>query len=205
MNPIEKLTEYFSKFPGIGPRQGERFVYFLLRQDASFAKQLAETISEVKEHTKICKESYAYFYTTDPKEILSPIARDKNRDQALLMVVEKDNDLENIERSRCYKGHYFVLGGILPFLEKEPDSKIRSKELLHSVEKRSKEGLEEIILALSANPDGEHTTSYIKELLLPFAKDNNLKISILGRGLSTGAELEYSDSGTIKNALVGRT
>lgn len=205
MNPIEKLTEYFSKFPGIGPRQSERFVYFLLRQEASFALLLAEAIKEVRKNAKICKESYAYFYTTDPKEVLSPIARDKSRDQSLLMVVEKDNDLENIERSRCYSGHYFVLGGILPFLEKEPDSKIRSKELLQIVKKRSKEGLKEIILALSANPDGEHTTSYIKELLLPFAKDHGLKISILGRGLSTGAELEYSDSETIKNALVGRT
>lgn len=205
MNSIEKLTEYFLKFPGIGPRQGERFVYFLLREPPSFALRLAEAITEVRKHARLCKESYAYFYTTDPKETLSPIARDKNRDRSLLMIVEKDNDLENIERSRCYNGNYFVLGGVLPFLEKEPDTKIRAKELREVVTKRAKEGLKEIILALSANPDGEHTASYVKELLLPLIKEHKIRISILGRGLSTGAELEYSDPETIKNALVGRT
>jgi len=154
---------------------------------------------------KSAKESYAYFYTTNPKEVLSPIARDKNRDRSLLMVVEKDNDLENIERSRCYTGHYFVLGGVLPFLEKDPNSKIRGRELLQVVAGRAKGALKEVILALSTNPDGEHTTEYVKELLLPLVEEHKLKISILGRGLSTGAELEYSDSETIKNALVGRT
>ena len=205
MNLIEKLTEYFSKFPGIGPRQSERFVYFLLKQDPSFARKLAETIIEVRKDAKICKESYAYFYTTDTKETLSPIARDKNRDRSLLMVVEKDNDLKNIERSRYYNGLYFVLGGVLPFLEKEPERKIRGKELMGVAAKRTKDGLKEVILALSANPDGEHTMEYVRELLLPLTKEHGLKISILGRGLSTGTELEYSDSETIKNALAGWT
>ena len=205
MNLIEQLTEYFSKFPGIGPRQSERFVYFLLKQDLSFVKKLAETMTEVRKDARICKESYAYFYTTDTKETLSPIARDKSRDQSLLMVVEKDNDLKNIERSRCYNGLYFVLGGVLPFLEKEPESKIRGRELVGVVTKHIKNELKEVILALSANPDGEHTMEYVRALLLPLTKEHILKISILGRGLSTGSELEYSDSETIKNALAGRT
>jgi len=204
-NPIEQLIEYFAKFPGIGPRQAERFVYFLLKQDISFVDKLAETMVSARKHVKVCKESCAVFYTNDPKENLSPIARDKSRDQSLLMIVEKDSDLKNIERSRSYNGTYFVLGGVLQIFDTEPNSKIRSKELMAVVKKRAaNESLREIILALSANPDSEHTTGYLKKILEPVATKHAITVTLLGRGLSTGSELEYSDTETIKNALGSR-
>jgi recombination protein RecR len=82
---------------------------------------------------------------------------------------------------------------------------VRTKELLKHVEiKAEKDGLKEIIIALSLNPGGEHTDTYLRELLSPFIKKYNLKVVSLGRGLSTGTELEYSDSETIKNALLNR-
>ena len=73
-----------------------------------------------------------------------------------------------------------------------------------NVEKKIKEGLKEIIIALNYNPEGENTLSYLSEFLKPVTEKNNIKISTLGRGLSTGTELEYSDSDTIKNALKNR-
>jgi recombination protein RecR len=204
MDSIERLTEQFRKFPGIGPRQAKRFVYFLLRQSKSYTNELAENIKELKTNAKLCAESYMYFYTTNPKETLSPIARNPHRDNSLLMIVEKDTDLESIERSGAYVGKYFVLGGNLPIAEKEPEKRIRVRELVGIVNKKSKEGLKEIIFALSANPEGEHTARYVKNTLeenLP----GGISITVLGRGLSTGTELEYSDSETIKNALEHRT
>lgn len=98
-----------------------------------------------------------------------------------------------------------MLGGSVPILEKNPEKRIRQKELLEVVEKRSKDGLKEIIIALNYNPEGENTLTYLSEILKPLADKNNLKISTLGRGLSTGTELEYSDTETIKNALKNRT
>ena len=117
----------------------------------------------------------------------------------MLMVVPRDIDLESVERSGSYKGHYFVLGGALPILEKEPEKKIRIIELETKV-KRSPE-LKELVLAMNANNDGEHTADYIKEKL----SSAGLVISILGRGLSTGTELEYADPETLKSAFLHRT
>jgi len=45
---------------------------------------------------------------------------------------------------------------------------------------------------------------YIADSLSPLVERNHLKISYLGRGLSTGTELEYSDKETLKNALERR-
>jgi len=120
------------------------------------------------------------------------------------MLVSHDVDFENIEKTHFYNGYYFILGGTVPILEKIPEKRIRQKDLLAVLEKKAKDGLSEIIIALNYNPEGENTLNYLSEILKPFADKNNVKISTLGRGLSTGTELEYSDSDTIKNALKNR-
>jgi recombination protein RecR len=123
------------------------------------------------------------------------------------MVVEKDVDLETVEKSKVYNGLYFILGGSLPILEKDPQNKIRSNELLTLTSRKIETKipkLKEIILAISATTEGENTLDYLNALLGPMALMNEVKISMLGRGLATGTELEYSDTDTIKNALKNR-
>lgn len=117
------------------------------------------------------------------------------------MIVPRDIDLEAVERSGSFHGYYFVLGGSLPILEKEPERRIRDKELGARIKKGLGNGLKEVILAMNANADGENTANFIKEKYqgLP------LIFSVLGRGLSTGAELEYADPETLRNALEHRT
>ena len=92
----------------------------------------------------------------------------------------------------------------MPILEKNSSTVIREKELKNIVKKKTKEGLKEIIFALSVNPEGEDTTQYLKKELAPLLEQHKIKTSTLGRGLSTGSELEYSDTETIKNALKNR-
>ncbi len=204
MNSIEKLAELFEKFPGVGKRQAKRFVYSLLRKNASFSRDLVNAISRLKDNIRICAESFQYFYTDNPKETLSPIARDPNRDRSLLLVVEKDSDLENLESMHFYRGLYFVLGGSIPVLAKNPEEYIRLVELKNIIEKKMSSGeLKELIMGLSVNPQGEYTLEYLKEKLESFEKAG-LKISHLGRGLSTGTELEYSDKETFENAFANR-
>lgn len=118
------------------------------------------------------------------------------------MVVAQDVDLENMEKSHAYEGYYFVLGGTVPILEKEPEKKIRIRELFKKIEQSPE--LKEIILAMNLTADGENTEDYLKSSLSELASKKAIKISILGRGLSTGTELEYSDSETLKNALKNR-
>jgi|SRR5581483_266839 len=194
MDTTDKLIELFKEFPGIGPRQAKRFVYFLLHKNPNYVKELSDLITEVKSAVHVCEMCFRFF---PGKETMCSICRDPKRDSKSLMIVSHDIDFENIERSKVYNGHYFILGGIVPILEKNPEKRIRQKELLETIKKRN---LSEIILALNYNPEGENTRMYLEEILKPL----NIKISTLGRGLSTGTELEYSDPDTIKNALKNR-
>lgn len=140
---------------------------------------------------------------------LCDICRDEHADPSTLLVVEKDADFENIRKSGSYSGLYFILGGVIPILEKNPTQKVRAKELFHRVQNiaqaREKESARtEIILAMNATAEGENTALYISKILEPIAQKYSLKISSLGRGLSTGTELEYSDAETFKQALKNR-
>lgn len=195
---MEKLAELFEKFPGVGKRQAKRFVYFLLRKNSGYSSELSSAILNLKKNIRLCEESFQFFYS-EIGQTLSPIARDENRDDSKIMIVEKDSDLENIERMGVYSGKYFVLGGSIPVLSKEPTQYIRETELLKIIEKK-KDILGEIILALSVNPQGENTLEYLQKKLEGFG----IKISILGRGLSTGTELEYSDKDTFLSAFENR-
>jgi recombination protein RecR len=120
------------------------------------------------------------------------------------MLVSNDVDFENIEKTKLYNGYYFILGGTIPILEKNPEYKIRQKELIAVLQTKIKSGLKEIIIALNYNPEGENTLSYLTHILRPITEPAKIKLSTLGRGLSTGTELEYSDTDTIKNALKNR-
>lgn len=205
MSTIQKLAELFSQFPGIGPRQAHRFVYFLLTRNHYFLNDLVHLITTLKKDVLSCSLCYRFFAPNGKSVSLCSICSNANRHDDTLMVIEKDIDFENIERGGVYTGKYFILGGSVPILEKEPHKRVRGKELVSAIEKHIKDGaLKEIIFAFSVTPAGENTAQYIQELLSPIIKKHKVKISTLGRGLSTGTELEYPDAETIKNALKNR-
>lgn len=206
MNSLNRLAELFSKFPGIGARQARRFVFFLLGADKVFLMELLMSVEALQKEWGQCRMCFRFWNRKDDSaEILCATCADPERDTKTLMVVEKDIDLENIEKSGTYKGRYFVLGGLLPLFEKKTHSFFRENDFLTRVKEQAEQGwLSEIILALSAHPEGEHTTLYLRKALKPIAQKKALKISVLGKGLSTGTELEYSDRETIKNALESR-
>lgn len=200
MNPIDKLTELFKEFPGIGPRQAKRFVYFLLLKNQGYVNELASLIPEIKKSVTICDSCFRYFPKNESQTNTCKICLDKNRDPSLLMVVSRDTDFDAVQKSHQFKGYYFILGGIVPVMEDNHQKFIRLRELKEEIGKRKQNGLQEVILALNATTEGDFTTDLLKKEL----KDFDIKISILGRGLSTGTELEYSDKETILNALNNR-
>jgi len=204
MNTVEKLTEIFKSFPGIGPRQAKRFVYFLLTRDEKFLEEFSRLAQDLKREIKICQECFRYFPKDSHSSNLCDVCRNVNRSNTSLMIVLRDVDFENVEKSHSFDGKYFIIGGSVPILDKNLETKIRLKELVKEIDNKSKKGLKEIILGVSANPDGEYTGHFIAETLAPQIKKYDLKISHLGRGLSTGTELEYSDADTIKSALENR-
>jgi len=200
---VQKLTELFSKFPGIGPRQARRFVYHLLEESDGVRSLLAQKISALKSEMNRCSSCKRFFSTGDaPHQDVCLYCSDTTRDTAVLMVVARDIDLESVEKTGAYRGEYFVLGGQLRILDKNPESRIRIIELESLLSNSPK--LKEIIIAMSANTEGDYTADYVRQKLLESFPARDLKITVLGRGLSTGTELEYSDSETITYALKNR-
>ena len=210
MDIIEKLVEIFKEFPGIGERQAKRFVYFLVSRSPVYNENLSNLISDLKKEVTQCKECFRFFILTQKKEKLCDICSNANVDSSTLMIVEKDSDLESVKKSRVYNGKYFILGGLVPIVEKNTKNKVRIEELKKKIESEARPNklglasLKEIILAFSLSPQGDHTDSYVREQLKDIAEKFGIKISSLGKGLSTGTELEYSDNDTIKNALKNR-
>ncbi len=109
-----------------------------------------------------------------------------------------------MERTGIFEGLYFVLGGTVPLLNNPDTGKLRGSTLKAYVETLLPEKLEEIILAFSVNPDGENTARFVEQLLTETLTGHATTVSQLGRGLSTGSELEYADPETLKNALQNR-
>jgi len=205
MNPIDRLAELFEKFPGIGPRQARRFVQYLLAENPSYRAGLADAVRLLGSQTSQCKKCFRWFVKNPERDTLCTICASTSRSQEILFVVEKDADIDNVERGG-FKGLYFVLGGTIPLAADTPEKFVRMQELLRRVEAdASTKLLTEVILGLSATTEGDHTRLILQEKLLPIAEGLSFKLSSLGRGLSTGSELEYADPDTISSALNSRT
>src|ERR1035437_1142712 len=205
MNSVDKLIKIFSEFPGIGPKQARRFVYFLINKNESYIEELKNEITLLRSGIASCFDCKRYFFAKTDNQNLCNICTDKTRDTSILMIVSRDIDLENVEKSHPFSGKYFVLGGLVPILDKNPEQRIRLKELLALVSRMSDKGLKEIILGLDANSEAEYTGNILRSSLSALVEKYQIKVSELGRGLSTGTELEYSDPETIKNALKNRS
>ena len=197
MDHIDELARALAKLPGIGPRQGKRFVYYLLAAPAAERTKLAELIEALGANVRQCPECLRFYNGTSA--LICNYCSDGKRDETELMLVEKDQDLAAVERAGTYRGRYFVLGGVLTLSGK---GAIREKELVRAIEKRLQNGLTEVVLALSATSEGEHTADRVRQLLAPYR--DHLKVSQLGRGLATGSELEYAEAETLRAALTNR-
>jgi recombination protein RecR len=193
---VEDLSHSFERLPGIGPRQAKRFVYYLLSAPQNERSRMADLIRDLNTDVRQCVECMRFWSGVSDR---CNYCSDPTRDDSVLMLVEKDQDLEAVERSGAYHGRYFVLGGVLTLSGK---GHIRERELIERVERRSHAGLEEVVLALSATSEGEHTADRIREVLSPLR--GHLRLTVLGRGLSSGSELEYADASTLSSALQNR-
>ncbi len=202
METLRKLQALFKRFPGIGERQAMRFAYFLATQDSRYVQELMDAVATLRKNVERCSRCYAL--SEGIKSGLCPICADPLADKTTVLVVEKDADRDRFIQSKTYKGTYFVLGGLAPAIEKDVAAHIRTEELARLVETESKKGLREVILALSATPDGERTLSLLLLRLEKIGLGSTVATSVLGRGLSTGTEIEYSDAKTLSSALSSR-
>ena len=192
---IQKLIDLFSKFPTVGPRTAARFVFYLMKRPKEEVEELIKSISNLKSAVKICSFCFNPF---EGEADLCSICSNPGRDRTLLCIIEKETDLTPIEKTKKYKGLYFILGGTVSTLKKAEVEKLRTKELAEKI--KSHPEIKEIIIATNPTTEGEATALYLERLLKPL----NKKITRLGRGLPVGAELEYADEETLGSALEGR-
>ena len=194
---LERLAKLFLKFPGIGERQAKRFAYFILTQPDSYVDALAHTLKTARGLAHTCQMCQRIF---EGVAGLCHICGDDSRDKSTLVVVEKSQDIDSFSKTD-YHGMFFVLGGLIPIIQKDILQGTNINLLSERIKKDVKI-LKEIILAFPITPNGEHTEVAVREIISPVA--GNIKISSLGRGLSTGAELEYADAASLSASLKKR-
>lgn len=204
MSPTDRLTELFMRFPGIGPKQAKRFVYFLLREHSHYKEQLIKALEELKFTGKQCEKCFRYYgdRNLNPKNTVCDICSSSSRDGNVLMILEKELDLDAIEKTGSYNGLYFILGGLVPPLSEKPSELIRIRELTSYIHSGiGNTSLHEIIFALPMTDYGDTTTEYIEKTVKQIVGIEKVTLTHLARGLSSGLELEYVDKDTFKNAL----
>lgn len=199
--PIQKLINAFTRFPGIGPRQAARFAFHLLADNRESTAELSRAINELHAKVAFCTTCYKSVERTEAVTGNCELCKSDARDPAAVMIVEKEADLANIEKTGAYKGRYHVLGGTIDPLDSSAPTRLRIKELFERIKLLKAAGKSvEVILATNATTAGDATALYLDRTLRPLG----VVITRLGRGLTTGTELEYSDGVTIANALTNR-
>lgn len=206
MNATDRLTELFMRFPGIGPKQAKRFVYFLLREHSHYKEQLIKALEELKFTGKQCEKCYRFFGDKRAEaRALCDICDNESRNQQEIMIVEKELDMDAVEKTGSYNGLYFILGGLVPPLADKPSELIRIRELTNRIHAAIKnKTLTEIIFALPVTDYGDTTTEYVEKTIRQIVGIDQITLSHLARGLSSGLELEYVDRETFKSALERR-
>jgi len=186
---IQNLINEFTKFPTVGPKTAERFVFYLLKQNKENLEKLAQTIEKLKNNIKICQQCFAI-----SENELCEICQNKERDQSIICIVSSTRDMLSIEATGKYKGYYHILGGVINIIQDIKPEQLTINKLLSRLQENK---IKEIILALNPDIDGETTCMYLNKILKPY----NLKITRLAKGLPMGADLEYTDELTLANAL----
>lgn len=208
--PIQNLITLLSTLPGIGPRQATRFAFFLLKQPGAWLDELQIALKELKT-IRNCSQCFRTIEQNGANASLCFLCTNPKRDHTVIVVIEKESDMHNLEQTRAFNGLYHILDGTISPLDPDSPKRLHLRALYERVKKlleetrQKEEGNIEVILATSSTTEGDTTALYIDRVLAPLQKEfPYLTITRLGRGLSLGAELEYADEITLKNALINR-
>jgi len=189
--PLEELLSALSKLPGIGRRSAERIAFYLLAKPEE-ARRLGEAALSLHERVKACTRC-GNFATSE----LCPICTDNKRDRTTVCVVARPWEIQSIERTNAFHGLYHVLGGLI-----SPSAGVRADDLAVDklMERVESEGIEEVVLALEPNMEGDLTGMHLARKL----KSVGVRVSRIAQGIPVGRDLESADEVTLGRALQGR-
>lgn len=196
MSKFQKLIDFFTKLPGIGPRQATRLVLDMLEWPKGELDEFSQSVSTLKDGPTFCEECFN-FADSEKCTICASIKRDQTR----IAVVEKVTDLQSMEKTGAFNGVYHVLGGSINPANDVLPQNLKISELKTRVLKLKKLTPDiEVIIATNPNTYGETTALYLEEELKPL----EVRLTRLARGLSAGSSVEYADEITLANALKHR-
>jgi recombination protein RecR len=188
---ISNLIELFQDLPGVGPKTAQRYVFNILKKDRQWYRNFLKNL-ELLKTIGFCENC---FNVSEKK--ICPICASDSRDKSLLCIVERETDIDLIERTKSYNGLYLVLGSLINPLKGKGLNILRKTKLLELLKNNA---VKEVILALDFTVTGQATALYLKQLIAPY----NKKITRLGRGMPTGSDVGYADEETLKYSLLGR-
>ncbi|MBR1660456.1 MAG: recombination protein RecR [Oscillospiraceae bacterium] len=189
---FETLIDRFASLPGVGRKSAQRLAFHILSLPEGEAEAFADAITDARQKVHTCP--VCQNLTDGP---LCPICSSDRRDASVICVVAEPRDVASVERSREYSGSFHVLHGVLSPVNRVGPDDIRIREL---VERVSKGGVEEVIMATNPDTEGDATAMYISRLLKPFG----VKVTRLAYGIPVGSNLEFADDATMLRALEGR-
>ncbi|MCG2587633.1 recombination mediator RecR [Rhodohalobacter sulfatireducens] len=192
---LERAIEELAKLPGTGRKSAQRIAIHLLKQTDEHVSKLADALIQLKKSVTRCSVC-GTITDTDPCSICS----NHKRMNGVVCVVEEFQDVYIIEKTNEFRGRYHVLGGTISPLENIGPDDIRIKELLDRIADED-ESIEEVILALNPDAEGEATSYYINKLL----KNYEIEITRIAYGIPMGTELEFIDEATLSRAFASRT
>jgi len=191
--PLLIAIEELSKLPGIGKKTAQRLALHILKNDQETVDKFIKAIADLKTKLHFCSRCFNL-----TEEDLCEICKSVKRDVTKICVVEEASDVIAIEKTNEYNGLYHVLGGVLSPLSGINAHDLKIKELLVRFEK---ENIQEIILAINPDTEGETTSLYLARLIKPL----NIKVTRIARGIPIGGDLEFADEATIGRAMLNRS
>ena len=190
--PLLIAIEELSKLPSIGKKTAQRLALYLLKTDSEQFDSLIEALENLKTKLKFCKRCFNL-----SEEDLCIVCKNTKRDGEKICVVEEASDVIAIEKTNEFNGVYHVLGGVLSPLSGVNPDQLKIKEMIRRFEK---EEINEVILALNPDTEGETTSLYLAKLIKPLG----IKVTRIARGLPIGGDLEFADEATIGRAILNR-
>ncbi len=190
--PLQKLILQLRKFPGVGTKTAERYAFEILSWPLESVELLAKTLSTLPGQISPCPSCHC-LKTEESCLFCDP----EKRDSKTLCIVSFAKDIYPIEETRIFRGMYHVLGGLLSPLNGHHTHHLDIEKIKIRIKNHD---VKDIILALDSTLEGDATSLFLKEELLPC----NVQISRLAFGLPMGSSLEYVDPGTLTRAFTGR-
>ncbi len=191
--PLNTAIEELSKLPGIGRKTAQRLALHILKSETETVENLVISLKNLKVKLRFCSRCFNI-----SEHELCEVCKSEKRDKSLICVVEEASDVIAIEKTHEFNGLYHVLGGVLsPLTGVSPES-LKIKELM---KRFGDEQIQEVILALNPDTEGETTSLYLAKLIKPLG----IRVSRIARGIPIGGDLEFADEATIGRAMLSRS